>query len=202
VASRQESYVQNRNPSQNDPSQASFLDRVFARARARIGVGRTPPEPEPDSTEEEAGDDDERTVEELLDGADLLREIREPIEWILALAHELAGADPVDVAAVARLRAAFHARLAGLPVRIRKSDLLVVAGLLIAAFDPSVVLRAVSETISEGLAAVLGSETPVAFQIRGPIDPLAALTELFAAFRPRRFGGQRWQCPVHVHFVR
>jgi hypothetical protein len=78
----------------------------------------------------------------------------------------------------------------------------VVLGLLIAAFDPSVVVRAVSDTISEGLAAVLGSDTPVAFQVTGSVDPLAALAELFAAFRPQRFGGQRWRSPVRVHFVR
>jgi hypothetical protein len=202
MASQQESYVQNRNPSQNNPSPASFFDQAFARARARIDAERTLPDPDPASSEDEPGDDDERPVDELLDGAELLREIREPVEWILALAHELAGADPVDVAAVARLRAAFHARLAGQPARLRKTDLLVVLGLLIAAFDPSVVVRAVSDTISEGLAAVLGSDTPVAFQVTGPVDPLAALTELFAAFRPQRFGGQRWRCPVRVHFVR
>jgi hypothetical protein len=201
MASRQESYVQNRNPSQSHSSPASFLEHAFARARARLDVEPTPPDPDP-APGNDGSDDDDGTIDDLLDCGELLRVIREPIEWILALAHQLAGGDPIDVAAVARLRAALETRLAGQPARIRKSDLLVVLGLLIAAFDPKVVVRAVSDTISEGLAAVLGSETPVAFQVSGTVDPLAALGELLGAFRPQRFSGQRWRCPVRVHFVR
>lgn len=97
----------------------------------------------------------------LFDTAALLRVVREPVEWALRLAHQLANGDPVDVAAVDRVRAAFHARLAGRRMAMRTTDLLIVLGLLVTALDPSVVLEAVSETLGDGLAAVLHAEAPI-----------------------------------------
>src|SRR4051812_16754947 len=41
--------------------------------------------------------------EPLLDGAELLRAVREPIEWLLTLAHRLAAGELEEVAAVDRL---------------------------------------------------------------------------------------------------
>ena len=216
--------MQNRNPSQNYPSHSSivdqaYLDQAYERARARLLGEQLPTEPsltptesssprtEPSSppTGEVTGDvagPHERTAEQLLEGADLLRVLREPVEWLLALAHRLAGGDPVDIAAIARLRAAFHARLAGRSIGIRKTDLLVVFGLLFGALDPSVVFRAVSGTIGDGLAAVLGSESPLALHITGTVDPLTALMDLLAAPPPRRTSGPCCACPVRSSPVR
>jgi hypothetical protein len=197
MSSHQEMFV-NRNPSQNRPSQPSFLDEAFARARARLDAERAPPDHDPTPSEDEF-EADEPADDELLDGADLLRLVREPVEWILALAYRLACADPVDVAAVERLRAAFHARLAGRSAGIRKTDVLIVFGLLLGALDPTVVIRAVSDTIGDGLAAVLGSDTPVAIQFTGTVDPFA---ELVAVFRSQRPGGRRIRFPLRPHVVR
>lgn len=197
--------MQNRNRSQNNPSQLSILDQAYARARASLGAEHPPIEPAPAPIGNPAGTD-ERTVDQLLDSAELLRVLREPVEWILALALQLTGGDPVDVAAVARLRAAFHARLQGRPTGIRPTDLLIVSGLLVGALDPSVVVRAVSDTLGDGLSAVLGSSTPTALEVAGTGDPLTALLELLAALRPKRSGGPPRACSVrcttHSHPVR
>jgi len=100
----------------------------------------------------------------------------------------------VDIAAVARVHAAFCARLRGLPAHLRTSDLLIVLGLLLTALDPSVVMRAVAETIGDGLDAVLGSEAPVEAQVTETSGPLARQ-------QPRRSRLLRWVCPLHTRFV-
>ena len=189
LASPQESYVQNRNLSQNHSAQPSILDQAYARARANLAGERPPTEPLPPPIGDVTGTN-ERTVDQLLDGAELLRVLREPVEWILALAYQLAGADPVDVAAIVRLRAAFQARLAGRPTGIRKTDLLVVFGLLFGALDPSIVVRAVSDTIGDGLAA---------FHIAGTVDPITSLMELFTTLPSQRADGPRCACPARSH---
>jgi hypothetical protein len=177
IASRQETYVQNSNPCQNDFPQR-FIDHAFARVMERLASERQSADPDPIASGR-GTHEGERTVEPLLDGADLLRVIREPVEWLLTLAHRLAASDPVDIAAVDRVRAAFHARLAGRSIGVRTTDLLIVFGLLVGALDPSVVLRTVSETLGDGLAAVLGSEASLAIHVSGTADASAAL-------RPRR----------------
>jgi hypothetical protein len=199
--------VQNRNPSQNYPSHSShsshssiidqaYLDQLYERTRARPTGER--PSTEPSLTPlGDVASTNERTVEQLLDGTELLRVLRELIEWILALAHRISGGDPVDIAAIARLRAAFHAQLAGRPIGIRKTDLLIVFGLLFEALDPSVVFRTVSGTIGDGLAAVLGSESPLSLHITGALDPFASLVELMAT--PRRASGPHRACPVRPY---
>jgi hypothetical protein len=185
MASHQETYVQSSHPSQNDFPQP-FIDQAFARAMERLTGGRRSADPDPGSAGHEPHAD-ERTVEQPLDGAALLRVIREPVEWLLTLAHRLAAGDPVDIAAVDRVRAAFHARLAGRAIGVRTTDLLVVFGLLVGALDPSVVLRAVSETLGDGLAAVLSSEASLAIHVTGAADA-------FAALRPRRMSVPRSRC--------
>jgi hypothetical protein len=197
MASHQETYVQNSNPSHNDPLPRSplpkaFIDQAYERARARlINLERAEPDPSAGG-HDHAGDRPvgdrpvgdrpvgdrlagDCSAEPLLDGAALLRVVREPVEWLLTLAHRLSACDPVDTAAVDRVRAAFQARLAGRPSGVRTTDLLVVFGLLVGALDPGIVLRAVSETIGDGLAAVLESEATLAFHITGTADASAAL---------------------------
>ena len=174
--------MQNSNPSHNDFPQP-FIDQAFARAMGRLAAHHRPTDPGPSAGgHAHAGNCTvgdctvgDCTEEQLLDGASLLRVVREPVEWLLTLAHRLSACDPVDTAAVDRVRAAFHARLAGRPSGVRTTDLLVVFGLVVGALDPSIVLRAVSETIGDGLAAVLGSEASLAFHITGTADASAAL---------------------------
>jgi hypothetical protein len=60
----------------------------------------------------------------------------------------------------------------------------------------------VSGTIGDGLAAVLGSESPLALHITGTVDPLTSLMELLAAPLPQRAGGPRCACPVRTHLGR
>ena len=96
--------------------------------------------------------------ERLLDGAELLRAVREPIEWLLTLAHRLAGGERDEVAAVDRLRAAFHARLAGHPLGVRMTDALVAFALLIGALDPQVVIEGVTRTVADGVATIVTLE--------------------------------------------
>ena len=169
--------MQNSNPSHNDFSQP-FIDQAFARAMGRLAANHRSTGPGPSAgghTHADSCTAADCSAEPLLDGPALLRVVREPVEWLLALAHRLSACDPVDTAAVDRVRAAFHARLAGRPSGVRTTDLLVVFGLLVGALDPSIVLRAVSETIGDGLAAVLGSEASLAFHITGTADASAAL---------------------------
>jgi hypothetical protein len=188
--------VQNRNPSQNHPSKPSFLDQAFARALARIDAERPPRGSAPDTSEDDDSADS-AFLDPLLDGADLLAVMREPVEWVLALAYRLADAEPVDVAAVTRLSDAFHARLAGKRAGVHKTDLLIVFGLLVGALDPAVVVRAVSDTIGDGIAAVLGADAPVAIHVTGTVDPFG---ELVGQRRPS--AGRRWSCSVRSRLVR
>lgn len=211
MASHQESYVQYRNPSQNHPSQSSSVEQEFARAIDRFAE-HPPSDPVPASPEHPptdpvaappaTGNDataDEPTVELPVDGTDLLHVIREPIEWLLALAHRLAGEDAIDIAAIARLRAALLARLAGQPVRIRKTDVLIVFGLLAGALDPSAIARAVSNTIGDGFVAVLGAEASLGIHLTGAPNPMA---DLFAALRLQCSGERRKRRPLRPYAVR
>jgi hypothetical protein len=197
MASHQESNVQHRIPSQDYPFQPPFLDHALSRAVEHVDSPSEPSVTLP-ATGHTFGAN-ARSVEPVLDGAELLGVLREPIEWLLALAQRLADADPVDTTAVERLRTAFHARLAGRAACVRKTDVLVVFGLLVGALDPSVVVRAVSNTIGDGLAAVLEAETPLAGHLTGAVDPIA---DLFAALRPSRAGGRRRCGSVRSQFVR
>ena len=121
------------------------------------GTGSTPtacPVSHVESSEEtyDAGD------EPLLEGSELLRAVREPIEWLLTLAHRLAAGDAEETAAVDRLRAAFHSRLAGRSIGVRMSDVLIVFALLVGALDPDVVHEGVTRTIADGVATLLTYE--------------------------------------------
>ena len=197
--------MQNRIPSQNNPRSSGLskeeLDQAYERARAHLMGEPLPTKPTPTPIRDAAGTA-EHAADQLLDSTQLLRVIHEPVEWILRLAHLLADGDPVDSAAIVRLRAAFHARLAGRPTGIRKTDLLVVFGLLVSALDPSVVVRAVSEKIGDGIAAVLGSESPLALHIASTVGPITSLMELLATLPPTDAGGSHRASAVRSHRVR
>lgn len=97
---------------------------------------------------------------EPLNAAQFRDVLRDPVRWILALAHGLAMDDPVESAAVHRARSAIVAQLAGQPGALRRDDLLTVCGLLISALDPAVVevvLRRVAEAVDEVRLAALYS---------------------------------------------
>lgn len=146
--------------------------RAFLTAELRAGaassLGDTPDAGDPDDAEVDA--------ERALGGAELLHVVREPVEWLLTLAHRLASGDPDDVAAIDRLRAAFHARLAGRPIGVRVTDALTGFGLLVGALDPSVVLQSVTKTIADGVATMLACESAaLAAQLASIADALPAM---------------------------
>ena len=182
-ASRQETSVQNSNPSQNPLSYPSLLhdllERAFLHARsASAGTAFNPGGiPHADVGDEPAGDDadigaDADTADDAdgaagrLELAELLGVMRERIEWVFTLAERRAQADPVATAAIHRVRdAVLHrinaiivgARSAGLG-GIRAADLLAVASLLVGAVDASVVqhaIRGVRSRLANALVALL-----------------------------------------------
>lgn len=197
--------MQYRNP-KKPSSQMSPFDQAFARALQRAGVELAVDldmDPDADPELGAVGDDapflpddrDEHSADAfLVDGAQLLRAVREPVEWLLGLARRLAGEDPVDIAAVGRVYAAFCARLRGQPARLRSSDLFIVLGLLLGALDPSVVVRAVADTLGDGLAAFLGTEHAVEVEVTEATGPLARQ-------RPRRSRALRWPRSLRSRFL-
>jgi hypothetical protein len=190
--------MQYRNPKQSS-SQLSHFDRAFSRAMKRVGIqpqADPDPDPEPGAAGEDAlflaeASDEENTEPLLVNGAQLLGAVREPVEWLLNLARRLAGDDPVDSAAVARVHAAFCARLRGQPAHLRPSDLFIVLGMLLSALDPRVAARAVADTVGDGVAAVLGTESPVEGDVTETAGP--------SARQPRRSRLLRWGRPRNTH---
>jgi hypothetical protein len=144
LALAQESYVQDSTPKppQTHPTFSATLEQAFARAVARLAD--IDPLPTGSASLIDEAPAEIATVEQPASGAELFRILREPIEWLLSLAHRLAIDDPVDLAAVQRVRAAMLARLTGQTVALRARDALIVFGLLVSALDPLVVIRAVS----------------------------------------------------------
>jgi uncharacterized protein YcaQ len=96
--------------------------------------------------------------EELLHGGELLRAVREPIEWLLTLAHRLAAGEAEEIAAVDRLRAAFHAALAGRAIGVRMQDALVAFALLLSSLDPDIVHDDIAACAADGVVMLLRLE--------------------------------------------
>ncbi len=199
VCLAKEHHVQYRNPKQSS-SQLSHFDRAFSRAMKRVGI-KPQPDPDPDLEPGAGGEealflpedpDEEHTEPLLVTGAQLLGAVREPVEWLLDLARRLAGDDPVDAAAVARVHEAFCARLRGQPAHLRPSDLFIVIGLLLSALDPRVAARAVADTVGEGVAAVLGTESPVEGDVTETAGPPARQQRGLSRFL-------RWNRPRNTH---
>lgn len=152
---------------QNDPQpfvpsglMAGTPEAAFHRAHARAPAppGTTAAPTACPVLRSESTDELDPHVEPLLGGADLLRAAREPVEWLLTLAHRLASGEPEETAAVDRMRAAFHSMLAGRAIGVRMSDVLIVFALLVGALDPAIVHHAVARTIADGVATLLTYE--------------------------------------------
>jgi hypothetical protein len=138
----------------------SPLDEAFQRAHAELGASErtVATEVATSAAEDRAADD---FPDRLIMGHELLLEVREPIEWLLALVRRLATGDPDDVAAIDRITAAFHSRLACGGLGVRVADMLTGFGILVGALDPGVVLEAASKTIADGVATILSYEGAV-----------------------------------------
>jgi hypothetical protein len=189
LASRQETSVQNPNPSQNPFSYPSLLqellERTFFGARpASAGAAPTPGDilgseaargDDPADEDTGIGDDpaddtgDPGEPADRLELAELLGVMRDPIEWVFTLAERRAQADPVDIAAIHRVRDAVLHRMNAIIVdavsaespRIRSADLLTVGSLLFDAIDPSLVqrvTRGIRTSLSDALNAMLEVE--------------------------------------------
>ena len=182
--------MQNSNPSPHVPSVpfpyslSEALSRAYLRARD-TSAGSAPsasdilaafargPEPEPPD-QAAIEDSDPDAVAGYVDRAELLGVMRGPIAWVFALAARRAQNDPVDLAAIERVRdAALHridAIIAGAAPadapRIRAADLLTVASLLVGTLDPAIVGRA-AQVVGGGIADALTQLLPLAPMIAG-----------------------------------
>jgi hypothetical protein len=173
IASRQENFVHKSSSFPESPS-ASQIDQAYERARQRMiaSAERAGPEPASAPAEHDA-EPEPRTVEPPLSGPELCRVLREPLAWLLSLAYGLAVHDPLDLAAVHRVRAATLARLAGQPAGFRASDVLTVFALLFGALDPAVVFDAVTGALGNSVGALLRAELPAWLYITSIPDPRA-----------------------------
>lgn len=188
--------MQNSNPSPNPLSYPSLLQQLLERtlfgARpASAGPAPTPgdihgagADPAADDTGidvDAAGDDtgDPGDMAGRLELGELLGVMRDPIEWVFTLAERRAHADPVDIAAIHRLRDAVLHRIDAIIVgaesaespRIRSADLLTVGGFLFDALDPSLLQRAV-QGARTGLADALNAMLQV--ELAGQMASAAA----------------------------
>jgi hypothetical protein len=165
------------------------LDEAFRRAqaelRAAVDGDAHPIGAEP--VADRCRDFDDEPTDRLLDGGELLHVVREPLEWLLTLAHRLASDDGEHVAAVDRLRATFHGRLAGRPIAVRRNDALIAFGLLVGALDATVVRQAVTKSIADGVATILACEgAAIAAQLIKLADSLPVVGHRAEPSRPRR----------------
>jgi hypothetical protein len=168
------------------------LDEAFHRAQGRTApVSSVPFSPASRAVDDSsalggAGPFDEPEIPEpLLSGDQLLYLLRVPIDWLLTLAQRLAAADPDDIAAVERLRAAFFTRVAGRSVGWRVTDVLQVAGILVGALDLDVVLDAAAKTLGEGMATMMATQQAgLAAQLAALADTLPMAVRHTRARRP------------------
>jgi hypothetical protein len=126
------------------------------------------------------GDGEHRPVDQAL------WVFREPIEWVLAHAEQRAWPEPIDRAAVHRVRDAVRIRMASsisgvltsaAAPRIRATDLLIIARLLARGIDPGIVRDMVRDVV-ERFTSALG--------MLFVLDPslACALAQIAASFAP------------------
>jgi hypothetical protein len=211
----QNSHPSNLSPVSTEPSiAADALARAYERARARI-LGGEPragdlfaaftgfDDEHPDEKTRPHGpaaphaaaprDSGARRRGARPDGGDpvtldeLLPVLRDPIHWALSRAERCAQGDPVDLAAIDRVRGAYQSRLAATGTggalgdaraKVRPTDLLTVAGLVVRSIDPSFAQRA-STGARASLLDALAAAIPLGLaHAPGGIDarhPAAAL---------------------------
>jgi len=137
----------------------------------------------------------------LVDRAELLAVMREPIAWVFTLAERGTQGDQIDLAAIERVRGAILHRVdaiiagavASEPPRIRAADLLTVASLLVGTLDPAIVRHAV-QTLGGGVVNALGA--------LGALWPLVPSVADDAAGAPESCPGSFASEPsaTHVHY--
>ena len=165
---------------------SSEIEEAFQRARARMYANEAAAAAEERACPA-AEDVSEPFGERLLMGHELLLAVREPIEWLLALARRLAADDPDDVAAVDRLTAAFHNRLACGSHGVTVADMLTAFGIVIGALDPTVVLAAATKTIADGVVTLLTYEgASLAAQLARLAEAMPAAVRKACDSRARR----------------
>ncbi len=172
--------MQNSTPSRNPVSSPSLLqtllEHTFLGARsASPGAAPTGDDiPGADAApaatvgdiESDATDTPDMNGGGRLELAELLGVLRDPIEWVFTLAERRAQSDPVDIAAIHRVRDAVLHRVNAIILgvssaespRIRTADLWTISSLLIDTIDPDLVqrvLRGVGTRIADVLAAGL-----------------------------------------------
>jgi len=183
--------VQNSNPFPNLSSVPfpfclnEALARAYLRAR-ESGAGAAPStsdifaafahahDPGQPSGSTAAAGDEPAAVGGLVDIAELASVMREPIAWVFTLAERRAEGDPVDLATIDRVRDAALHRVDGIIAgaapadapRIRATDLLTVASLLVGTLDPALVQRA-AQIVVGGITDALSALVPLAPTIAG-----------------------------------
>ena len=187
--------MQNSNPSHNPisyPSLLQLLERTLFGARPTSagpsptpgdipGAGADPADDDTGIGVDAAGDDTGHPSDAAgrLELGEVLGVMRDPIEWVFTLAERRAQADPVDIAAIHRLRDAVLHRIDAIIVgvtsaespRIRSADLLTVGGFLFDALDPSLLQRAL-RGVRTGLADALNAMLQV--ELAGQVASAAA----------------------------
>jgi hypothetical protein len=161
------------------------LDEAFQRAHAELHAAEAAAAAEEAASGADHLDGDD--ADRMLLGDELLHAVREPIEWLLSLAHRLAAGDRDDVAAIDHLSAAFHSRLAGCATGVRMSDVLTAFALLVGALDPRAVLQAATKTIADGVSTILLCEgAALAAQLASLAEAVPVAVQRVCAPRAQR----------------
>jgi hypothetical protein len=151
-------YVRARESSAGTAPTASDIFAAFAHAH----------EPEQPSGATAVDSDEATAVAGLVDIAELLSVMREPIAWVFTLAERRAEGDPVDLAAIDRVRDAALHRVDAIIAdtapadapRIRATDVLTVASLLVGTLDPAIIARA-AQIVGGGITDTLSALLPL-----------------------------------------
>jgi hypothetical protein len=174
------------------PLTAEAFTEAFHRARAELHTNEAAAAAEEATQERRAVADETEDADynhftdRLIMGHELLLEVREPIEWLLALVRRLATGDPDDVAAIDRLTAAFHSRLACGGLGVRVADAMTGFGILIGALDRSVVVESATKAVADGVATILAVEgSALAAQIARLAESVPATVRRIYSQRPR-----------------
>ena len=126
-------------------------------------------DPEQASGDTEIDADNPAAVAGAVDIAELLGVLREPIAWVFSVAERRAEGDPVDLAAIQRVSDGAMYRVDAIITgadpseapRIRATDVITVASLLVGTLDPAIIQRA-TQIIGGGITAAVSAVLPLA----------------------------------------